>query len=78
MVWGVTFRSAIYLAIAGFVTAILDGPMLFMLSFAGHEDHWWIAGMTVLLENAVPIVVVLSAGIMVAANALTRRQGVGV
>lgn len=76
MVFGVTFRGTAYMALAGLVTAILDGPLLYILEFANHEDHYLVEGLRLLIENAIPVIIVLSMAVMVIGNAINRRQGV--
>lgn len=76
MVYGVTFRGAAYMALAGLVTAVLDGPALYVLSFANHESHYLVRGLRLLFENAIPVVIVLSVAMMVIGNAMNRQQGV--
>jgi len=76
MVFGVTFRGVAYMALAGFVAALLDDPLLYMLGFANHENHYLVSGLRLLIENAIPVIIVLSVAVMVIGNAINRRQGV--
>lgn len=64
------------MVLAAFVAAILDQPLLYMLSFANHEDHYLVSGLRLLIENAIPVIIVLSVAVMVVGNAINRRQGV--
>lgn len=76
MVFGVTFRGVGYMALAGLLAAILDGPMLYIIDFANHEEHYLVSGLRLLVENAIPLVIVLSVAVMVIGNAINRRNGV--
>lgn len=76
MVFGVTFRAAGYMVLGGFLSAILDDPLLYMLSFANAPNHWWVQGMETAIQT-MPIILVVSGGFMLAANAITRKQGTG-
>jgi len=76
MVFGVSFRAGAYMIIGGFLMAMLDQPLLYLLSFANHEDHYLIAGLEVLLSDVIGIIIVISGGIMIVGNALVRKQGV--
>lgn len=76
MVYGVTFRGVGYMALAGLITAIIDGPMLYIIGFAGHEDHYLVSGLRLLVENAIPVIIVFSVAVMVIGNAINRQKGV--
>lgn len=76
MVYGVTFRGVGYMAMAALLAAILDGPMLYILDFANHEDHYLVSGLRLLVENAIPVIIIFSVAVMVIGNAINRRKGV--
>ena len=76
MVYGVTFRGTAYMLLAAFVMALLDQPLLYVIGYANHDEHYLIQGLTLLIENAIPVIIVLSVAVMVIGNAINRRQGV--
>ena len=76
MVYGVTFRGVAYMLIAGFLAAVVDGPALYLIGYANHDDHYLVQGLTLLFENAIPVIIVLSVAVMVIGNAVNRQQGI--